>query len=70
MFLLYIMGQLCIMERMSDKYDFSNPDVRNEYVTEMGCSFGCCISTLKNEQSRVAGHLFVMNSNVTPRIAS
>ena len=41
------MGQLCIMERMSDKYDFSNTDVRNEYVAEMGCSVGGCISMLR-----------------------
>ncbi len=34
------------MERMSDKYDFSNPNVRNEYVTEMGCSVGGCISII------------------------
>jgi len=32
---------------MSDKYDFSNTDVRNEYVAEMGCSVVGCISMLR-----------------------
>ena len=32
---------------LSTKYDFSNPDVRLEYVPEMGCSVGGCISALK-----------------------
>jgi len=31
----------------SSKYDFSDPDVRLEYVPEMGCSVGGCISALK-----------------------
>ena len=28
----------------SNKYDFSDPNVRLEYVPEMGCSVGGCIS--------------------------
>jgi hypothetical protein len=31
----------------SNKYDFSDPDVRLEYVREMGCSVGGCISMLR-----------------------
>lgn len=34
------------MEWISDKYDFSDPDVRLEYVPEMSCSVGGCISML------------------------
>jgi hypothetical protein len=31
----------------SSKYDFTDPNVRLEYVPEMGCSVGGCISSLK-----------------------
>jgi hypothetical protein len=32
---------------MSSKYDFSDPNVRLEYVPEIGCNVGGCISSLK-----------------------
>jgi hypothetical protein len=31
----------------SNKYDFSDPDVRIEWVQEMACTVGGCISMLK-----------------------
>ena len=41
----------------SSKYDFSDPDVRLEYVPEMGCSVGGCISALKKlwKSYKIAG---------------
>lgn len=41
----------------SNKYDFSDPNVRLEYVSEMGCSVGGCISALKRSWKayRIAG---------------
>jgi hypothetical protein len=38
---------IIIMEWISDKYDFSDPDVRLDFVPEMGCSVGGCMSALK-----------------------
>ena len=35
------------MEWISDLYDFDDPNVREEWVHEMGCSVGGCISMLK-----------------------
>jgi hypothetical protein len=35
------------MEWQSDKFDFSDPDVRNDYVPEMGCTVGSTISMLR-----------------------
>jgi len=41
----------------SSKYDFSDPYVRLEYVPEMGCSVGGCISGLKKlwKSYKIAG---------------
>jgi hypothetical protein len=41
----------------SSKYDFSDPYVRLEYVPEMGCSVGGCISALKKlwKSYKIAG---------------
>jgi hypothetical protein len=35
------------MEWISDKYDFDDAYVREEWVQEMGCNVGGCISMLK-----------------------
>ena len=41
----------------SSKFDFSDPYVRLEYVPEMGCSVGGCISGLKKlwKSYKIAG---------------
>lgn len=41
----------------SNRYDFSDPDVRLEMVPEMGCTVGACISALKGSWTnwRIAG---------------
>ncbi|MFY9796150.1 MAG: hypothetical protein WAK17_29000 [Candidatus Nitrosopolaris sp.] len=35
------------MEWISDRYDFTDPEVRNDFVSEMGYSVGGCISMLR-----------------------
>src|SRR5437016_12963264 len=42
---------------ISTKYDFTDPNVRLEYVPEMRCSVGGCISALKGSWKayRIAG---------------
>jgi hypothetical protein len=42
---------------VSTKYDFTDPTTRLEYVPEVGCSVGACISALKRSWKgyRIAG---------------
>ena len=35
------------MEWISDKYQFDDPNVREEWVEEMNCNVGGCISMLR-----------------------